>query len=241
VPGTFNIGDSLEVFIYYDSEDRILATTEKPHAMVGDFAYLKVIAVNSFGAFLDWGLPKDLLVPFSEQKPRMKEGRSYVVKIYLDDRRHRIVASAKIDKFIGKKPGRFREGQAVDLLVVCRTDLGYKAIINGSHWGLLYTNEVFESIQPGQSVKGYIKRVRDKDKIDLTLQKPGYRKVDPVSHKILITLNSRGGFIPVTDKSPPEQIYELFGVSKKTYKKAVGALYKKRLIKIVNNGIKLNK
>jgi len=241
VPENCDIGDSLEVFIYFDSEDRLLATTEKPYAMVGEFAYLKVAEVNSYGAFLNWGLPKDLMVPFSEQKPRMKEGKSYIVRLYLDDRKNRIVASAKADKFMDNKPVWFHPGQQVDLMVYCKTDLGYKAIVNGSYWGVLYQNEIFRKLRVGHQITGYIKKITENDKIDLSLQKPGYIKVDPVSQNILSLLKTRDGFIPVTDKSPKEDIYDMFGVSKKTYKKAVGSLYKKRLILITKDGIKLNK
>ncbi|MDO8282017.1 MAG: S1-like domain-containing RNA-binding protein [Thermodesulfovibrionia bacterium] len=239
VPEDCKVDDMLEVFIYLDSEDRIIATTEKPFAMVNDFALLKVVAVNSAGAFLDWGLPKDLLVPYSEQRPVMKEGESYVVRIYLDLNSNRLAASSKLDKFLNNEPGDLKPGQEVDLLICEQTDLGWKAIINNSYWGVLYDNEIFQPLNKGQKIKGFIKKIRDDKKIDLCLQKPGYEKVDDISETIITALKEQGGFIPVTDKSSPEIIYKLFGISKKTYKKAIGAIYKKKLITIENDGIKL--
>jgi len=239
VPEDCKTGSSIEVFIYRDSEDRIVATTETPLAMVGQFAVLKVVAVNSSGAFLDWGLPKDLLVPFREQQQKMEEGRSYVVFVYLDERSDRIAASSKLDKFLDNEPGHFQQDQEVELLVCEQTDIGYKAIINSTHWGILYKNEVFQQLEQGRYIKGFIQKVRDDGKIDLSLQKPGYEKVDDLSGRIIHMLREQRGFIPVTDKSSPESIYELFGVSKKTFKKAVGALYKKRIISLEEDGIRL--
>ncbi|MBI4826692.1 MAG: GntR family transcriptional regulator [Nitrospirae bacterium] len=239
VPENCKVDDMLEVFIYLDSEDRIIATTEKPFAMVNDFALLKVVAVNSAGAFLDWGLPKDLLVPYSEQRPVMKEGESYVVRIYLDLNSNRLAASSKLDKFLNDDSGDLKPGQEVELLICEQTGLGWKAIVNNSHWGVLYDNEIFQPLNKGQRIKGFIKKIRDDKKIDLCLQKPGYEKVDDISETIIAALKEQGGFIPVTDKSSPEIIYKLFGISKKTYKKAIGAIYKKKLITIENDGIKL--
>jgi hypothetical protein len=241
VPESCRTGDIVDVFIFRDSEDHLIATTQRPYAMVGDFAFLKVVSVNPVGAFLDWGLQKDLLVPFREQKQKMEEGRSYIVYIYLDDRTSRIVASSKLDKFLDKQPVQLQEGQSVELLIYDRTELGYKAIISNSRRGVLYKNEVFQTLKIGQRITGYIKKMRDDGKIDLCLQKPGYENIDGVSEKIMDKLKAKGGFIPVTDKSSPEVIYTLFGVSKKTYKKAIGALYKKRLITIESNGITLIK
>ena len=239
VPQDCKPGRSIEVFIYRDSEGRIIATTQTPFAMVGQFAVLKVVSVNSSGAFLDWGLDKDLLVPFREQQHKMEEGRSYVVFVYLDERTDRIAASSKLDKFLDKQPGLFQENQEVDLLVCEQTEIGYKAIINSTHWGILYKNEVFQQLEQGRYIKGFIQKVRDDGKIDLSLQKPGYEKVDDLSGRIIHMLREQRGFIPVTDKSSPESIYELFGVSKKTFKKAVGALYKKRIISLEEDGIRL--
>jgi hypothetical protein len=239
VPVNCKIDDNLDVFIYTDSEDRIIATTKTPKAMVGDFAYLKVVAVNEFGAFLDWGLNKDLLVPFHEQQYRMKEGESYIVKVYLDNKSERIAATSYLDAYLDLFTAEYYEGQEVELLICKKTDLGYNAIINNSHWGLLYDKEIFRTINIGQRVKGYIKKVREDGKIDLTLNKSGYEKIDDISQKILDVLKEQGGFIPISDKSSPEIIYDMFGESKKTYKKAIGSLYKKHLILIGNDGIKL--
>jgi predicted RNA-binding protein (virulence factor B family) len=238
-PENSAIGDSLDVFIYNDSEDELIATTKKPLGKVGDFAKLFVVSVNSFGAFLDWELPKDLLCPTSEQKTTMEIDRSYIVKIYLDQRTNRIVASAKLDKFLDIEPHNFKENQKVDLLICKQTDLGFKAIVNGTHWGVLYDNEVFQSLYYGQQLKGYIKKIRDDDKIDLTLYKPGYEKVVDVTDKIVNILKEMNGYIAITDKSSTQVIYNMFGESKRTYKKAIGALYKQKIIDIESKGIRL--
>ena len=230
----------IEVFIYLDSEDRIIATTQKPYAMVGEFAELKVVSVSAVGAFLDWGLQKDLLVPFREQKQKMIKGKSYVVHVYFDEKSERIAASTKLNKYLGKTPIDFQLREEVDLLICDETENGYNAIINNTHIGLIYKNDIFQTLETGQKIKGYIKNIREDNKIDLLLQKPGYGKVDDVSQKILELIKQHGGFVSVTDKSSPEIIYEMFGVSKKTYKKAIGALFKKRLITIEDNGIKIN-
>ena len=239
VPEGCKPGDEVEVFVYLDSKDRIIATTEKPFAQVGEFAMLRVKAVDRFGAFLDWGLMKDLLVPFREQKINMVEGRSYLVYIYVDEETGRIAASAKLNKFLGKTVLQYQPGEEVDLILESESDLGYNAIINNSHLGILYENEVFEQLEKGQRLKGYIKKIREDQKIDLTLYKPGYEKVDPIAQSILDMLKKRGGTLPVSDKSEAEVIYSLFGVSKKTFKKAIGALYRKRLIIIDADRIKI--
>ena len=240
VPENCKVDDNIRVFIYLDSEDRFIATTETPYAVVGDFALLKVIAIESVGAFLDWGLLKDLLVPFGEQSPTMEIGKSYVVKIYIDKQSNRIAATTRLDRYLDNEPGNFHAGQEVELLICNQTDIGYKAIINGTHWGVLYSNEVFQPLKSGQKIKGYIKKVREDNKIDLSLHKPGYERVDDITDTILNVLKEQGGFISVTDKSSPETINKLFGVSKKTYKKAIGAIYRKRLITIESDGIRLN-
>ena len=240
VPENCKVDDIIKVFIYLDSEDRFIATTETPYAIVGDFALLKVIAVESVGAFLDWGLLKDLLVPFGEQSPTMEIGKSYVVKVYVDKQSNRIAATTRLDRYLDNEPGNFHAGQEVELLICNQTDIGYKAIINGTHWGVLYSNEVFQPLKSGQKTKGYIKKVREDNKIDLSLHKPGYERVDDITDTIINVLKEQGGFISVTDKSSPETIHNLFGVSKKTYKKAIGAIYRKRLITIESDGIRLN-
>ncbi len=227
------------VFVYTDSEDRLVATTETPIAMVGEFAVLKVVAVSKFGAFLDWGLPKDLLVPFREQKADMVEGRNYLVYIYLDLQTNRIVASAKLDKFVDNTPPEYEVGEEVNLIIVDETDLGYKAIINSEHWGVLYKNQVYKSLKNGLKIKGYINKVRYDEKIDLLLEKPGYEKVDAISEKILNELKENNGFMAVSDKTSPEMIKAMFGISKKNFKKAIGGLYRKKIILFESDGIRL--
>ena len=235
----WNPGDSVEVFITLDSEDRLTATTQKPYAMVDEFANLRVVSVTGIGAFLDWGLPKDLFVPFREQKIKMHEGQSYMVRIYLDRVSNRLVASSKLDKFLDKTDAAYETAEKVELLICAKTDLGYKAIINGTHWGVIFHNEAFLPLERGQRMDGFIKQVRDDGKIDLCLQKPGYEKVTDLTEVILNHIKQQGGFMSITGKSSPDEIYNLFGVSKKTYKQAIGALYKKRLISFENDGTKL--
>lgn len=239
VPDGCMVDDMIDVFVYFDSEDRIIATTEKPLASVGEFAMLKVIAVNSVGAFLDWGLMKDLLVPFSEQKVKMEVGRSYLVYIYLDHITNRIAASAKIDKFLDNIPFGYKEGQEVDLIIENQTEIGYKAIINNSHWGILYKNEVFQTLNKGQHIKGYVKKIREDEKVDLCLEQPGYDKIDAISKQILLVLKENDGFIALSDNSEAGLIYSMFGISKKTFKLSIGRLYRKKLIKIEDGGIRM--
>ncbi|WP_250657606.1 S1 RNA-binding domain-containing protein [Alkalimarinus coralli] len=241
VPPGKKTGDHVEAFIYFDSEDRIIATTDKPKAMVGDFACLKVVAVNSVGAFLDWGLPKDLLVPYNEQKQTMVEGQSYVVAVFYDKNTNRIAASAKLNKFLDQEMGRYHNGLEVDLLICDHSDIGYNAVINNQHWGVLFDSEVYRPLKYGQKIKGYIKRIRDDGKIDLCLQQPGYKKVSTLSDRVMEELKKQGGYLPLSDKSAPEAIYKAFGASKKAYKMAIGALYKNRQITIEKEGITLIK
>jgi len=230
-----------DVFVYTDSEDRLVATTEKPKAMVGEFAFLKVVATSNFGAFLDWGLPKDLLVPFREQRAKMVEGGIYLVFLFLDVLTKRITASAKIDKFLDNTPPEYEPGDEVQLLIAEETDLGYKAIINSLHWGMLYKNQLYQKLTPGLKITGYINKVRDDEKIDLLLEKPGYEKVDAISQKILDELKQNRGFMAVSDNTSPDMINALFGISKKNFKKAIGSLYKKRMITFDSDGIRLVK
>ena len=229
----------VKVFLYTDSEDRLIATMQSPKAMVGDFALLKVVAVTPVGAFLDWGLPKDLLVPFREQNTPMEKGRSYIVRVYLDEQSNRIVASAKLDRFLSDTSDGFQAGQEVDLFVCNQTALGRKVIINDSCWGILHTSDIFQPVKRGQRLAGFIKTVRDDKKIDVCLHKPGYGKVQDVTGAILAALEENNGRIAVTDRSAPELIYQWFGVSKKTYKKALGALYKKRVIMLTDESVSL--
>lgn len=238
VPENCQVGDQVDVFIYLDSEDRLVATTDNPLVMAGEFALLKVVSVSRVGAFLDWGLPKDLLVPFREQQVPMEEGRSYLVFVYVDDETNRIVGSSKLDKFVDNLPVDYDAGEEVDLIIAGKTDLGYKAIIDNSHWGLIFGNEVFRPLKIGDRMKGYIKQVRPDEKIDLVLQQPGYEKIDGISQSVLDKLKASGNFLPVTDKTDPDEISRIFGISKKNFKKAIGALYKQRLITLEENGIR---
>jgi len=239
VPEGTKPGDTVDVFIYLDSEDRLIATTEQPIAQVGDFALLECVSVNSIGAFLDWGLMKDLFVPFREQRQKMEVGYAYVVYIYVDEQTNRIVGSAKVEDYLDLVPHNFTEGQEVDLVIYNQTDIGFKAIINNTHTGVIYTKDVFREVERGEKTKGYIKKIRADNKIDLIIDKPGYEKVDEVSKKILEKLKEQQGFIPLVDKSPAGEVYDMFGISKKTFKKAIGGLYKAQLITIEENGIKL--
>lgn len=238
-PENLQFGDMLDVFIYRDSEDRIIATTEKPVAIAGEFACLEVVGTSHVGAFLDWGLQKDLFVPFREQKTRMQKGKSYLVYVYVDKETDRFVASSKITQFLNLKPADYTAGQEVDLMIYQETDLGFKAIINKSHTGILYENEVFQAIRIGQQMKGYIKKIREDNKIDLALQRPGQATADENQEAILKKLKKNNGFLEISDKTQPEVIYALFGISKKNFKKAVGALYKRRVIIIEEEGIRL--
>ena len=240
-PGT-KINDQIEVFIYFDSSDIIIASTLTPKTQVNEFASLRVVDNNDMGAFMDWGLPKDLLVPFREQKHKLLKDRHYIVHTYLDNVSQRIVASTKLDKFLLKETPDYQEGDVVELFIVSRTDLGYKAIIESEYWGLLFKDEVFTPLQQGQKIKGYIKQIRPDGKIDLSLKEPGQPErvhVDAASQKIIDALKASGGFLDLTDKSPPNDIYKAFGISKKVFKRSIGGLYKKRLIKLEPGGIKL--
>jgi len=239
VPENCKVGDFLEVFIYLDSEDRLVATNEKPYAMVGDFASLKVVSTTPIGAFVDWGLSKDLLVPFREQKIPMEEGRSYLIFVYIDHESQRIVGSSKLDKFLDNLPVDYEEGEEVDLIIADKTDLGYKAIVDNSHWGLIFKNEVFQPLRSGDRMKGFIKKIRPDEKIDLVLQKPGYEKIDDIAQTVLDKLKESGNFLAVNDKTPPDEISKIFGISKKNFKKAIGSLYKQRLISIEETGIRI--
>jgi hypothetical protein len=230
--------DKIDVFVYVDRDQRLVATTQKPYATAGEFASLKVVSSSAAGAFMDWGLESDLFVPKSEQQDNMREGKSYVVFIFLSEKTNRITASSKLDKFLDLQPPEYEEGEEVDLIVYAQTDLGYNAVVNSAHIGMIYQNEVFQKLAIGRRLRGYVKKIREDLKIDLRLQQSGYRIIDDVSQTILNIINDNGGMVAVTDKSPPEDIYTLFGVSKKVFKKAIGALYKKRLIIIETDCIK---
>ncbi|HEY7772309.1 MAG TPA: S1-like domain-containing RNA-binding protein [Marinagarivorans sp.] len=241
MPKDCEIGSDVHAFIYLDSEDRPVATTRKPLAQTGEFAYLKVVDTNAVGAFLDWGLEKDLLVPFAEQHRKMEVGRSYLVYVYVDPRDDRIVASSKIDKFVAEaNPRSFQVGQAVDLLIANSTELGFKAIINHSHWGVLYKHDVFERLSFGQRVPGFIRQIRPDGKIDLTLN-GGSRSHDKNTKTVLQYLKKHNGYAPLHDKSEPEEISAALGMSKGAFKKAIGNLYKKQEILLEPGGIRLAK
>ena len=224
-------GDMIKVFVYNDSENRPVATTEQPKAIVGDFAIMRVKAVNAVGAFLDWGLAaKDLLVPFREQRVRMLAGRSYIVHVYLDHESNRIAASAKLDKFLGNRPPRYYHRQKVEVLIVQRTELGYKVIVNNMHWGMVYQNETYTDVNVGERHTAFIKQVRDDGKIDVTLSKIEKIRVDDLSDRILKAMKDNGGTLPLNDKSTREESAHAFYCIKKDFKKALGQLYKLHLI-----------
>ena len=239
VPEDCKVGDMLNVFLYLDIDERLIATTLTPLVQVGQFACLEVSWVNQFGAFLNWGLMKDLFVPFSEQKMKMQVGRSYVDHAHVDEESYRIVASAKVERYLSKDMPDYAPGAEVDILIWQKTDLGFKAIIDNKYSGLLYENEIFRALETGMQMKAFVKQVREDGKVDLILQKPGFEKVDDFSKTLLEYIREHGGRINLNDKSPAEDIYDTFGVSKKTFKKGVGDLYKKRLISLHENGITL--
>lgn len=243
VPEGLEVGDEVEVFVYLDNEERRVATTLEPKAMVGDFAYLEVAWVNEFGAFLDWGLMKDLFCPFREQKKRMEEGRSYIVHVHLDEESYRIMASAKVDKWLEndklKEEKLLSVGDKVNALIWQKTDLGFKAIIDNKYGALLYDSQVFKDIHTGDRVDAYVTKIRPDGKIDVALQPSGRQHTEDFAEQLLRYLQYRGGRCRLGDKSSAEDIKEQFGVSKKTYKRAIGDLYKRRLITINDDGIEL--
>lgn len=241
IPAKSKEGDLIEVFIYFDSDDRPIATTTKPFAQLDEVAYLEAADVNSTGAFLNWGLDKQLLVPYREQKAKMIEGKKYLVYLFSDPQSGRIAASAKIERFIDKTPPDYTEGQEVEIILWERTDLGYKAIINSRHQGLLYENEVFEKMQKGLKRTAYISKLREDGKIDLRLLKPGYDKVEELAQKIVQELQNHRGFLPLNDKSDAEDVYNILEMSKKNFKKAIGLLYKNKQIRFGDDGVYLMK
>jgi predicted RNA-binding protein (virulence factor B family) len=237
-PG-FHVEDEVDVFVYKDSEDRLIATTLKPYVEINHFAFLNVSEVSRVGAFLDWGLEKDILVPFKEQKNKMQEGYSYVVYIYLDEETDRIVASGKINKFISNEVLQVEQGEEVDLLLYAETDLGYTCVINEMHKGLIYHNDIFQDVKVGDSIKGYIKLIREGNLIDLSLQKIGFKHVLSSTDKILEYLNSHEGYLELTDKSSPDLIERRFDMSKATFKKSIGILYRQRKVTLHEDGVRL--
>lgn len=239
VPKKFEIGEELDVFVYLDHEERITATTLKPYIQLDEFAYLKVNYTNQFGAFLDWGLEKDLFVPFKEQARKMETGKRYLVFMYLDEKTNRLVASSKLNQFLEQENIELEVGQQVDLIVSHITDLGINVIINATYKGLLYKDEVFENLSPGKKLKGFIKAIRPDKKIDVALTKQGFEAVEEHAQKILDELRASKGFLRLSDNSHPEEIKTVLKMSKKSFKKAIGSLYKQKLISIKEDGIYL--
>lgn len=242
VPEETKVGDEMRCFVYQDSEARLIATTERPYATVGEFASLKVKSVNAVGAFADWGTSKELLIPHREQATKMEEGHWYIVYIYVDTMSGRIVGTAKVDKYLDNVPPTYEENEEVDALVWKPTPLGYKVIINNKHTGLIYKNQIFQPVHVGEHLRAWVKGIREDEKIDLMLQPMGYRNViDGVEATILKALHNNDGYLPLTDKTEPEVIADKLQCSKKNFKKAVGALYKQGRISIDEDGIRMIK
>ena len=239
IPAGLTIGELIEVFIYLDSEDRIIATTLRPSVTVNQFALLEVKEVNAVGAFMEWGLAKDLLIPFRQQAEKMVEGNSYLVWVYLDETTKRLIGSSKINQFLSNDQLEVEEGQEVDLMVVNITNLGYNLIVEGKHKGLVFHDAVFGVLNPGDQLKGYVKQIRPDNKLDIVLQQIGVSSFEPNGQKIMDHLQASGGISSLGDKSDPEEIYAALGMSKKSFKKALGILYKKRAVEITEKGIKL--
>lgn len=241
VPENVKIGEQLEVFIYNDSEDRIIATTEAPIAEVNQFAVLEVKELTPIGAFVDIGLPKDLLIPIKNQDKKLAPGKKYLFYTYLDRTTERLVGTTRYRAFINKEPSDLKSGDQVDLIIAEPHDLGFVIIINNQYQGLIYKDEIFQNINVGDKTVGYVKNIRPDGKIDISLEKPGYAKVAPGVEVILSELHENNGFLPLTDKSSPEEISDRLSMSKKTFKKAVGSLYKERKIQLTDEGIRLSK
>ncbi|PLW70633.1 CvfB family protein [Pseudohalioglobus lutimaris] len=233
-------GDELDVFIFLDAEGDPVPTTRRPAAELGQVAWLEVVNVTDIGAFVDWGVSKDLFIPFAEQQHPLSIGRHTLVKVYRDNQ-GRLAGSTRIDHWIKDEAVGLKQGEKVSLMIADRTELGFKAIINHEFWGLLYSNELYKRIRKGEQIDGYIARIREDGKVDLTLNQPGFSKdkIGGVSNDILAALEAGGGFLALTDKSPPREIYATFQVSKKVFKQAVGALYKQRRISLESTGIRL--
>lgn len=240
VPKDLKLDSLLDVFIYFDSEDKIIATTLRPLIKLEQFAFLKVVDVNYVGAFLDWGLDKDLLAPRPEQRRPMEKGKSYIVYLKQDNQ-ERLIASSNLDYVLDKSAPSYLRGEEVKLLIAEKTELGQKVIVNNSHWGLIHSADIFQPLQYGKKMVGYIKNIRDDGKIDITLRKMGHDKVYALAQKILIELNKQGGFLALHDKSSADDIMELFNESKKSFKSAIGQLYKQGQITIEDKGIRLRK
>lgn len=239
VPEGTKVGDMLNVFIYHDSESRLIATTQRPAGTVGEIVLLPVVSVTPQGAFMDWGLQKDIFVPKSKQRVRMHAGEKYFVKIYLDEQTGRVAATEKIDAFLNNEMLTVKEMEMVDLMVYRRTDIGYLVIINNRHTGVLHYNEVFRDLEPGDKLKGFIKNINEENKIDVVAGKPGYEKVTDEAEKIMRLLEENNGYLPYNDQSKPDDIHSFFGMSKKTFKMTTGSLYKQQKIVFTQTGIRL--
>lgn len=235
MPQEYETGDALKVFVYLDHEERPVATTLDPLVTLNDFARLRCVETTNIGAFLDWGLEKHLFVPFKEQAYDMEKGRWYLIYCYLDEKTNRLTASSKVNQFLDNSEITVEPYEKVDLIVTNETDLGYNLIINGRYQGLVYRDLIFEELHTGDKLKGWIKKIRDDHKIDVVLQRPGYRSIEPNADKVLEVLEDNDGFLNLHDKSSPEAIRERLEMSKKSFKRAIGKLYKKRKIRIVNN------
>lgn len=239
MPPKWALGETVDVFVYRDSEDRLVATLKEPKIKPGQFGYLEVLAVTPVGAFLDWGLPKDLLVPFREQKDRLEVGSSYVVYCFVDEETGRIVATRRLSRHLDQTPAPYREGDEVELLLYGKTELGYKAIVNGRHTGLIFANQVFRRLRAGERTRGFVTQVRPDGKLDLSLQAPGRKNVISLESKILKELEARGGFWAIGDDTSAEEIHAALGASKRAFKQASGALFKQRKIRIDRDGLRL--
>lgn len=233
------VGDEVEVFIYCDSEDRLVATTERPFVYVGEFGLLKAVSVSGIGAFMEWGVMKDLLVPFREQAERIEEGKSYIVYAYLDNTTKRIVGSTRLNKFLGNRIPRYAAGEQVDVLIVKRTDLGYKVIVDNLFWGMIYFNDLFDPVSVGDRLPAYVKLVREDGKIDVTLREYGGERVFQLAYRIVGYLRDNGGRMTICDTSSPEEIKAVFQCSKKDFKKALGYLYKKGQVRVSDKEVAL--
>lgn len=238
-PEEFEIGDTLRVFVYLDHEERPVATTLDPYVTLNEFGYLQCSDVNNFGAFMDWGLEKQLFVPFKEQARPMKEGNWYIVYLYLDELTNRLTGSSKTNKFLNNDSLTVSMFDEVEILVSHLTDKGANVIVNGIHKGLIYLENIFEDIRTGDRLKAYVKKIRSDKKLDIVLQTPGYKSIEPNANYILDELKAAGGFMPLHDKSDPEEIKNELGISKKSFKKAIGSLYKDKQIRIKEDGIEL--
>ncbi len=239
IPANYEIGDKITVFVYQDFDERVVATTLTPKIELNGFALLEVVDNSKIGAFMDWGLEKDLLVPFSEQSSRMRIGGRYLIYMYFDEVSGRLVGTQKYKKFLSNETVDVKEGDEVDIIIADNTPLGVNVIVNGRHRGLIYHDDIFKNIESGESHKGYVRKVREENKLDISLQPIGFAAIEPNADKILALLRMNKGKMAVGDNSSPELIYEQFGMSKKLFKKSLGLLYRQKLIRMTDEGIEL--